>query len=1187
VEVPLPPAPADPADHLDLLGPPRLVVGGRVVQPGARKAIALLAYLSLEGRATRARLAALFWADLDAASARRNLRRELHRLRAAGADLLRDEGDDVLAIAPSLANDVQVFERALEAGDTARAAAVYRGPLLDGFDLAGPGAFEAWAAHQRERLAQRFRGALQTEVARHEAAGAWREALAGLHRLMHDDALHERHHRDAMRVHARLGEREAALQLYERLRRLLGRELGLRPMPETVALAESIRRGEAAAGSPDATVPAGLPPDADPLAAALPFTGRAAALMAITTALAAGRSAWLLGDGGIGKTRLAHEAAARRGRFLVVAARPGDEAVPYGTLRRWLEERADAALLAQLPAWARQSLAHVLPACGPVVDRIDTAADRDRLQAALDAAFAATLPPDAATLVFEDWHAADGATLAWWMRPTAAAVPAARIVTARDAELPAALRESLAQAERAGRASVCTLGPLAADEVAALVRALSGAAHPELARRLHGATAGNPMFVHETLRHLAQVGDLAVGPAGWRSRFDAASAAATLPVPGSVRDAVRARLALLDEPLRRLLEAASLAGGSFDAADLAGATALDDFERVAAIEAACAQRLLVHDDTGALRFGHDLVAQALAEGLSRERRRLLHRRLAASLERRRGPAARIAWHLEQAGLPARALRWRLAAAAAAESVYAHAEALAEYAAALADAPPPAEAARIRLKRARVLQRGSRAADADREFEAAEQAALDAGDADAAVGVLLAKAEHLCMSNRVDAALALVDGLLGDGLLAPVRQVEALEIRADGLTRRGESAQADTTLREALQRLPAGPSALRGRLLMAIGRLAGYRGDFDFASAWFDKAIRNASVLGALEPLARATFMRGTVDLNRARYPAAAELLQRSWTLAARAGSVPVQRGAILNLVKLYTQTGEVPRALDAIEAGEALSPLWESFVAEGAFLQARYYCHVLLGQLDEAFAALPRVLAQGESCDELYWRIGAATLVVDLLLLTGDLDAAAAQLERLRALCADDRDGYHRPLVEAKLAWLELLRGVPQAALARITALEGPGATLAETVDLRRHVEGAARLALGDAAGALDAVPDPAASSTEESKALQWAVRLRAEAAAGGLGAATRTAVQRLLADTARLPVLEGLQLRRALATVLRSAEPRAAAEQAAAADATLAALQRRLAGRPAQAALLARALPPLGTPSNVGAAAA
>jgi tetratricopeptide (TPR) repeat protein len=599
-----------------------------------------------------------------------------------------------------------------------------------------------------------------------------------------------------------------------------------------------------------------------------------------------------------------------------------------------------------------------------------------------------------------------------------------------------------------------------------------------------------------------------------------------------------------------------LIGLPFVAEDLAGTTALSDFEAVAGIERARDARVLVRDEQGALAFAHDLIAQALADGLGPERRRLLHRRLALAFERQGGAPARIAMHLEQAGDRVQAVPWRLAAAAAAGAVSAHDDALAHLDAALADCGRPKDGLPIRLQRARLLQRASRPAEADAAFDAAEHAAVDAGDGAAALGVSLARAEHFACSNRVDAALSAVDALLAEDLLSPAQQLEALEIRADALVRRGELAAAAGTLRDALARLPSGPSPLRGRLLTALGRVSLYRGDFAAAAPWLDKAVRVHTALGAQEPLARALFMRGAALLHLGEVDSAVAVLERARAHAARAGSVPVQRGAILNLVKIHTQRGDVERAVACLDQGEALSPLYESLEAEGAFLQARYYCHALRGELGRALAMVPAVLAHADRCTELYWQVGARQLVVDLLLLLGDLDRAGGLLAEASRLCADDRDGHHRPLVESKQAWCELLRGEPAAALARLEALGRVDAmTMPEATDVRRHVEAAARLALGDADGARALLADPARSSTEESKALQWAARLRAEAALGGVAADTRAAVEALLADEARLPALEALALRQALARTLREAGDTGAVAEAARAESRRAAL--------------------------------
>ncbi|MEO5881422.1 MAG: hypothetical protein ABIQ06_03325, partial [Caldimonas sp.] len=68
--------------RLVLFGVPRIVRGGRELGLPVRKTLALFVYLAIEGPSSRGRLAELFWGDLDEPTARRNLRRALHRLRA-------------------------------------------------------------------------------------------------------------------------------------------------------------------------------------------------------------------------------------------------------------------------------------------------------------------------------------------------------------------------------------------------------------------------------------------------------------------------------------------------------------------------------------------------------------------------------------------------------------------------------------------------------------------------------------------------------------------------------------------------------------------------------------------------------------------------------------------------------------------------------------------------------------------------------------------------------------------------------------------------------------------------------------------------------------------------------------------------------------------------------------------------
>lgn len=67
--------------RLTVFGAPRIFRGDTEIAMPVRKTLALFAFLALEGRSPRARLAAMFWGDPDEPTARRNLRRLMLRPR--------------------------------------------------------------------------------------------------------------------------------------------------------------------------------------------------------------------------------------------------------------------------------------------------------------------------------------------------------------------------------------------------------------------------------------------------------------------------------------------------------------------------------------------------------------------------------------------------------------------------------------------------------------------------------------------------------------------------------------------------------------------------------------------------------------------------------------------------------------------------------------------------------------------------------------------------------------------------------------------------------------------------------------------------------------------------------------------------------------------------------------------------
>ncbi|MCW5613438.1 MAG: AAA family ATPase [Rubrivivax sp.] len=668
--------------ELTLLGPVTLRRQGAAVPLATAKLAALLVLLALGGPAHRARLASWLWPNVDDAAARRNLRRELARLREAGVgDVLASEGDVLaLAGAPLLACDAWTFRDGAASPyerDVDAALALWRGPPADGLALGGTAAFDDWLQAEREQLHALRRRALQASAAAHEARGGLDAALARIEALLADDPLQEHLHREAMRLHLAAGRREAALAQYKRCRELLQRELGLAPMAAPVEQAARAAPAPFGAGHARGRClrrsPWSDPPE-------LPLTGRDEAWAALQAAWDRHRVMLVEGEAGTGKTRLAGDFAAAQGAYALAQCRAGDAEIPYAAFKRALRLLAGPSLAAAgLPAWVGAELAHVLPELGEAPPRTATAEDRSRLHEAAVAAWQALAAGSFDSIVIDDWHLADTdsrtllATIA--LAPPAADAP--RLIVLLRPELDGDARAMLHTLAAAGALHL-RLAPLDGAQLLELVRRVSGAGEAQrFSQRLLQATGGNPFFVAETLRHWQALGLLARGADGvWRTPFDDATTDyRELPLPASVRDAVLARVARQAPAARRLLEAAALATEPFTPSLLAGACALSELEALDAIDHALAAGLL-RELGGGYAFAHDLVQSALESTLTPERRRLVHRRLALGAQAAALAPAEIARHWETAasrgarcrtGWPPPRRRWRWAATTAPNS----------------------------------------------------------------------------------------------------------------------------------------------------------------------------------------------------------------------------------------------------------------------------------------------------------------------------------------------------------------------------------------------------------------------------------------------------------------------------------------------------------------------------------------
>jgi predicted ATPase/DNA-binding SARP family transcriptional activator len=307
---------------IHLLGPFHVALDGESVTGfESDKVRALLAYLAVEADRPHSRdeLAGLLWPDQPDRTARRNLSQALFNLRQT----IHDEADSpFLQVTPRTVQfnldsdhwlDVAAFTAHIATGEAQahlrletcepciqrleQAVELYR-EFLAGFFVDDSVPFGEWATLQRERLHRQVLDALYYLAGHHEWHRDYERARRYAWRQVELEPWREEAHQQLMRLLVRSGQRSAALQQYETCRRILADELGVEPTETTRRLYRRIRAVSSIGAH-------NLPPQATP------FVGRETELGEISRRLADPdcRLLTLVGPGGIGKTRLAIQAA--------------------------------------------------------------------------------------------------------------------------------------------------------------------------------------------------------------------------------------------------------------------------------------------------------------------------------------------------------------------------------------------------------------------------------------------------------------------------------------------------------------------------------------------------------------------------------------------------------------------------------------------------------------------------------------------------------------------------------------------------------------------------------------------------------------------------------------------------------------------------------------------------------------
>src|SRR5262245_44769500 len=363
------------------------------------------------------------------------------------------------------------------------------------------------------------------------------------------------------------------------------------------------------------------------------FVGREAELgrlgRALDRAIAHdGRLVLLVGEPGIGKTRIARELALRAAA-LGVAVRWGrcqetEGAPPYWPWVQVLRAHDRSGPQSDADIAADAARAALLADHAPrpaVTSGAESAHARFQLFEAIAGALRGLSVETPLLVLLDDLHWADAASLLL-LRFVATDLADARVLvlgTFRDVEMRhGAGAGMLPELARLGERVF--LGGLAETDVARLLAARAGRVLPDgVVATVHQASDGNPFFVEELARMLE--GAPEVPPSA-------------LQIPDRARDVVRYRLRPLSERGRLVLDVASVLGREFEVPPLAAVTGLAPDDAVAALDEVARLGLVTAGSPApdSWRFAHAIVRETVYGDLPVSQRMRLHRSVGEQLE---------------------------------------------------------------------------------------------------------------------------------------------------------------------------------------------------------------------------------------------------------------------------------------------------------------------------------------------------------------------------------------------------------------------------------------------------------------------------------------------------------------------------------------------------------------------------
>lgn len=582
----------------------------------------------------------------------------------------------------------------------------------------------------------------------------------------------------------------------------------------------------------------------------------------------------LIGDAGVGKTRLCREvtdrAAAAGMRVLAGRAVPSETPVPYRPFTEALLGGFRDGPPPEVPELDgfRGHVARLVPAW-----RTEEAGGADESPVLLGEAVVRLLrvlgEGCGCVLILEDLHWADPETLTV-VEYLIDSAHAERLLTVCTSRPSGTATDLLTRLQRHDATALIGVEPLPAGDVERVVNACLATSDPPygVLSLVSSHSEGNPFLVEELLAGLVASDALRFDEGQWLASHELAPT-----VPFSFGDSIRQRLAALDITARRVLSAAAVLGRRFDWDLLPGVAELDGRAVLDALRRGVDEQLIEVEGRG-FKFRHALSREAVLGELLPPEHRDLASRAWPAVERANpglpGPWCELAAELAEAAGDLHAAAGRLvesASRAVRGAAFNSAEAIAmralELAAGNRDITDDAEEVLVQTlalagKPEQAVAIGT--ALVERFTDASASADRRAGMLIVLARASIAQGAHDAARRFSDRARALVEqGEVDDAVAA---RVEA--VAAHVALEQARLEDADALARSAIERAAStGQPDVECEALEVVGRIERTR-DFDGAQAWFARSAELAEHHGLTAWLIRARAELAGADWSRGR-----------------------------------------------------------------------------------------------------------------------------------------------------------------------------------------------------------------------------------------------------------------------------------------------------------------------------------